>query len=216
MLLAVLIVIPSLVSDSSNGLVHALSLLVAFAALPVSIGIAVLKYRLYDIDVVISRALVYGALAAFITAVYVGIVVGIGTLVGSGGRPNLVLSILAWRWWPWGSNQRGSGSRKSLTDWSMGKGQRLTKSYQTSPSASPSPTLARRCCPGWHRCLPMGPARACDRVVAPAQGCSRLRRLIRFYGCGMSPFRFGREACRSFPAPPRAVAVRHQRSCWAH
>jgi signal transduction histidine kinase len=62
---------------------------------PVAAAIAVLKYRLYDIDVVISRTLVYGALAAFITAVYVGIVVGIGTLVGSGGQPNLVLSIVA-------------------------------------------------------------------------------------------------------------------------
>jgi len=62
---------------------------------PVAAAIAVLKYRLYDIDVVISRTLVYGALAAFITAVYVGIVVGVGTLVGSGGQPNLVLSIVA-------------------------------------------------------------------------------------------------------------------------
>jgi signal transduction histidine kinase len=61
----------------------------------VAFAVAILKYRLYDIDVVISRTLVYGSLAAFITAVYVGIVVGIGTLVGSGGRPNLVLSIIA-------------------------------------------------------------------------------------------------------------------------
>ncbi|MHB8507799.1 MAG: GAF domain-containing sensor histidine kinase [Candidatus Dormibacteria bacterium] len=67
----------------------------AFASVPVSVGIAVLKYRLYDIDVVISRTLVYGAMAAFITSVYVGIVVGAGTLVGSGGKPNLVLSIVA-------------------------------------------------------------------------------------------------------------------------
>ena len=57
--------------------------------------VAILKYRLYDIDVVLSRTLVYGALAAFITAVYVGIVVGIGTLVGSSGKPNLALSVMA-------------------------------------------------------------------------------------------------------------------------
>ncbi|HEV3233830.1 MAG TPA: hypothetical protein VG329_04725, partial [Candidatus Dormibacteraeota bacterium] len=61
----------------------------------ISIGLAILRYRLYDIDVVISRTLVYGSLAAFITLVYVAIVVGIGTLVGSGGQPNLVLSIVA-------------------------------------------------------------------------------------------------------------------------
>jgi signal transduction histidine kinase len=62
---------------------------------PATIAIAILRYRLYDIDVVISRTLFYGSLAAFITAVYVGIVVGIGTLVRSGGRPNIALSIVA-------------------------------------------------------------------------------------------------------------------------
>ena len=64
-------------------------------ALPLATGIAIFKYRLYDIDVVISRTLVYGSLAVFITAVYVGIAVGIGALVGGGGKPNLGLSILA-------------------------------------------------------------------------------------------------------------------------
>ncbi len=63
--------------------------------LPISIAIAVLRYRLYDIDIVINRALVYGALAAFITMVYVAIVVGIGRMIGSGSRPNLALSIVA-------------------------------------------------------------------------------------------------------------------------
>ncbi|HZS16084.1 MAG TPA: sensor histidine kinase [Candidatus Dormibacteraeota bacterium] len=79
---------------SWTALVGAL-LVVAGTALPTSIAVAVLKYRLYDIDLVISRTLVYGALAAMITAVYVGIAVGVGALVGGGGRPNLGLSILA-------------------------------------------------------------------------------------------------------------------------
>jgi len=70
-------------------------LVVAGLALPTSVSVAVLKYRLYDIDVVISRTLVYGVLAALITAVYVGIAVGVGALAGGGGRPNLGLSILA-------------------------------------------------------------------------------------------------------------------------
>jgi signal transduction histidine kinase len=63
--------------------------------LPIAAGVAIFKHRLYDIDIVISRTLVYGSLAVFITAVYVGIAVGVGTLVGSGGKPNPALSILA-------------------------------------------------------------------------------------------------------------------------
>lgn len=58
-----------------------------------SYGMAVGKYRLYDIDVVISRTFVYGTLAVFITVVYVGAVVGIGRLFGGGDQPNPVLAI---------------------------------------------------------------------------------------------------------------------------
>ena len=67
----------------------------AVAFVPIAIGIAVFRYRLYDIDVVINKTVVYGLLAAFITAVYVAIVVGVGSLLGNGGKPNLGLSILA-------------------------------------------------------------------------------------------------------------------------
>ncbi|CAN5828872.1 hypothetical protein BH23ACT4_BH23ACT4_05160 [soil metagenome] len=68
---------------------------VVVALLPIAAGIAILRYRLYDIDLVISRTLVFGVLAVFITGVYVGIVVGLGSVVGGGGEPNLGLSILA-------------------------------------------------------------------------------------------------------------------------
>lgn len=53
------------------------------------------KYRLYDIDVVINKTVVYAALALFVSGVYVGLVVGVGSLVGQGDRPNVALSILA-------------------------------------------------------------------------------------------------------------------------
>jgi signal transduction histidine kinase len=75
------------------------ALLVVGPLIPVAAGIAIFKYRLYDIDVVISRTIVYGFLAAFITAVYILVVVGIGSLgsgsLHAGSRPNLALSILA-------------------------------------------------------------------------------------------------------------------------
>ncbi|MFI5392454.1 MAG: histidine kinase [Myxococcota bacterium] len=54
-----------------------------------SIAIAVLKYRLYDINVVIGRAVVFTVLAAFITIVYIGLVIGVGTLVGNDRSPLL-------------------------------------------------------------------------------------------------------------------------------
>jgi signal transduction histidine kinase len=61
----------------------------AFVLIPVSVGVAVLRHRLYDIDLVINRAVLFASLGVFITAVYVAIVVGVGTLVGSRTEPAL-------------------------------------------------------------------------------------------------------------------------------
>ena len=61
----------------------------AVAFVWVAIAIAVLKYRLYEIDVVINKAVVYGTLAVFITLVYVGLVAGVGALVGNTRSPLL-------------------------------------------------------------------------------------------------------------------------------
>jgi len=78
-------------ADIDTGVLNALTL----GALPVAAGVAIFKYRLYDIDIVISRTVVLGALAAFITAIYVVVVVGLGTAIGAQGEPSLALSIVA-------------------------------------------------------------------------------------------------------------------------
>jgi signal transduction histidine kinase len=67
--------------------------LFVIVAVPASIAVAVLKYRLYEIDVIIGKAVLYGLLAAFFTAVYVAIVIGVGAVLGS--RGNSFLTIVA-------------------------------------------------------------------------------------------------------------------------
>jgi signal transduction histidine kinase len=73
---------------ANSGLANAVGDL-AFLCLFASIAVAVLKYRLYDIDLVISKAVLYGSLAVFITAVYAALVVGVGTLAGNTRSPLL-------------------------------------------------------------------------------------------------------------------------------
>jgi signal transduction histidine kinase len=57
--------------------------------IPALITVAILKHGLYEIDVIINRALRYGLLSAALTAIYAGMVVGIGTLAGYAGGPLL-------------------------------------------------------------------------------------------------------------------------------
>ena len=67
--------------------------LVSLWLFAIALGVAITKYRLYDIDVIINRALVYTSLAVFIGSVYVGVVVGVGSLLGSTDEPNPVLAV---------------------------------------------------------------------------------------------------------------------------
>jgi signal transduction histidine kinase len=77
-------------NNYANGIVS-----LAIASIPVAMGIAILTRRLYDIDVIINKTVVYLSLAAFITAVYIALVVGIGQAVGQQGRAGFGLSVLA-------------------------------------------------------------------------------------------------------------------------
>ena len=64
----------------------------ALFGIPAIITLAIMKYGLYQIDVIINRAVQYGLLSATLTGVYAGIVVGIGTLAGYSGGPVLTIA----------------------------------------------------------------------------------------------------------------------------
>jgi len=82
--LAVLLAL-SYVSPALNARIPLLVSAAALAAPPLAIGAAILRYRLYDIDRLINRTLVYGALTAVLGAVYAGVVLVLGLLFGGVG-----------------------------------------------------------------------------------------------------------------------------------
>ena len=69
--------------------------LTGMVLLPIAIGIAMVRYRLYEIDLVINRTILYGGLALFVTAGYGLVVAGLGSLVGQRAGLGPLLTILA-------------------------------------------------------------------------------------------------------------------------
>ncbi len=68
---------------------------VAIGALPIAIGVAILRYRLYDIDRLISRTVSYAVITALLLAVYVGLVTSVTRLAPGGSSLAVAASTLA-------------------------------------------------------------------------------------------------------------------------
>ena len=85
-LVAILIVASVLIEaiggqSGSAGEISNLLTTTALSSIPVAIAVAMLRHRLYDIDVIINRALVYGGLTAILGLAYVSIVFGLQQLL---------------------------------------------------------------------------------------------------------------------------------------
>jgi hypothetical protein len=116
------------VSPAADALVSSL-MLVFYCAIPVSIGIAILKYRLYDIDIVIRKALIVAVLAASFVSVYALVVGGVGALVETSSNSTLSFAAAA-------------------VASSTASAQRRTRSWRSSASISRTPTRPTTCCRG--------------------------------------------------------------------
>ena len=126
---------------------------IALFGTPAVITLAILKHGLYQIDVIISRAVQYGLLSAVLTGVYVAIVIGVGTLAGySGGGSGLSVAAAV--------------AVALLFQPVRQRAQRVANRFVYGERASPYQVLADlaedmggqldagRCSTGWRRCWP--------------------------------------------------------------
>lgn len=155
---------------------------IGLAGLGVAATIAILKYRLYDIDVVINKTVVYGLLAAFLTAVYVAIVVGIGTAFGS--RSSRLLTVLAAVVMAVGFQPVRERARRFANRIVYGKRATPYRSSRISPNGRPGRTRPRTSFPGWPASWrrapgPLGPRFGCGSGLSfgpPRRGRNRRAR----------------------------------------
>jgi hypothetical protein len=80
--MAFLVSLTALVVEESDGWLFQATLGISVAVLPLATGAAILRYRLYDIDRIVSRTLAYGLLTLLLAGGYAAVALGLGRLLG--------------------------------------------------------------------------------------------------------------------------------------
>jgi signal transduction histidine kinase len=80
--------------DGGTGLATLIGLMAVEIAIPLSIGIAVTRYRLYEIDRLVNATLVYGALTALLAAAFVAVTLAGGVAIGGGSAVPTAIATL--------------------------------------------------------------------------------------------------------------------------
>ncbi len=103
-----------------SGVIAAPVFALAVAALPVAVGVAVLQHRLYEVDRLVNRSLLYVLLTAAVAAVYVLVVAAVGTMLdvrGAGWLPLLATAVVAVAFQPLREAIQGGVNRLTYGAW---------------------------------------------------------------------------------------------------
>ena len=131
-----------------------IAIAIVVTALPVAICVAILRYRLYDIDIIINRTLVYGVVTLLVAAAYVITALALGAIVGTRHSAwvtaGATLAAVA------SFDRCGGASRTASIDASARRATTRWRGWRTSSRncarAEPRPTVSRRCCATCCRC----------------------------------------------------------------
>ena len=140
-------------------------LLILAIGVPVAMAVAVLKYRLYDLDLVIRKTVVFTVVAFTLTALYLG-VLAVAT-IGAVSRVLVGVILLAVTFSPVRNAARSIADRVVY-----GRARVVLRGPERdSPGGWPRRMRPRTCPPGWRRSSPVQPARS-----RPACGCGSATR----------------------------------------
>jgi hypothetical protein len=178
-----------------------------------AIGIAVLRYHLYDIGVFLRRALVYAALVALIGAIYLVLVVSVGTSIDA--PTTTAPSPSSWQRLSLSSFSRCAPACSGWrTGWLTAGAPAPTRCWLLSAGTCPRSMPTRSSPSGWPASLPRGPKPTARRSGCGSATSCGSRPHGRRTARGMPGCHSSRASHRPLPMPPRPCPCDTRANCW--